>query len=220
MQASPVTSSASPDRLVPATRSKELGKDDFLQLLVTQLRHQDPLHPMDGTQFTAQLAQFSSLEQLTRMQSSLGDVLIAQMSTANLAATSLLGKTIKAAGDSVSVKDGKASPISYTLAQAAASVSIQIYDAKGVLVRTITKGSQPAGDQQIAWDATDDQGKTVPEGAYTVKAVATGPKGETVGITVYQTGKVSGVTYQGGVAYLLLGQQKVQMGQILEVFGS
>jgi flagellar basal-body rod modification protein FlgD len=220
MQTSSVSSSTPSGGLAPSTGSKELGQDAFMQLLVTQLRHQDPLNPMDSTQFTAQLAQFASLEQLSKANTSLGNLLIAQMSSTNLAATSLVGKTVKAAGDSVSVKEGKPSPISYTLPQDAASVVLQIYDANGAPIRTITKGAQSAGDQQVIWDGKDDQGKSVPDGTYTVKASATDANGKAVGVTVYQTGTVTGVKYEGGVAYLLIGEQKVQMGQVLQVYGS
>jgi flagellar basal-body rod modification protein FlgD len=220
MQTTPVSSSTTSGGLAPAIGAKELGQDAFLQLLVTQLRHQDPLNPMDSAQFTAQLAQFASLEQLTKANGSLGNLLVAQMSNTNLAATSLVGKTIKAAGDSVSVKDGQASPITYTLPQDTTSTVLQVYDANGVLVKTITKGAQSAGDQQVSWDGKDDQGRTVPDGTYTIKAAATGSKGEPVGVTLYQTGTVTGVKYEGGVAYLLIGEQKVQMGQVLQVYGA
>jgi flagellar basal-body rod modification protein FlgD len=224
MQAAPVTSSTttSPTTssgLAPATPSKELGQDAFLQLLVTQLRNQDPLNPMDSTQFTSQLAQFASLEQLTNANKSLQNVLVAQVANTNLAATSLVGKTIKAAGDTINVKEGKVSPITYTLPQDASSVVLQAYDANGALVKTINKGAQAAGDQQAIWDGTDDQGRKVPDGTYTVKAVATGSQGESIGVTLYQTGTVTGVKYESGVAYLLLGEQKVQMGQVLQVYG-
>lgn len=219
MQATPVTSSTPGGGLAPTAPAKELGQDAFLQLLVTQLRHQDPLNPMDSTQFTAQLAQFASLEQLTQANKSLENVLIAQVANTNLAATSLVGKTIKAAGDTVNVQGGQASPITYTLPQDASSVVLQVYDANGALVKTINNGAQKAGDQQTVWDGTDDQGRTVSDGTYTVKAVATGSQGEVIGVTHYQTGTVTGVRYEGGVAYLLLGEQKVQMGQVLQVYG-
>ena len=220
VQPAPITSSTSPGGTTSVTGSSTLGTDAFLQLLMTQLRYQDPLSPMDSTQFTAQLAQFSTLEQLTTVNSTLNNLLLTQMSATNLAATNLLGKTIKAAGDSVSVKAGSSSPISYTLAQDAASVVLQIYDANGALVKTMTKGAQPAGDQQVIWDATDDQGRTVADGTYKVKVTATNSKAESVGVTLYQTGTVTGVTYQNGIPYLLLGQQKVQMGQLIEVLGT
>ncbi|MBW1702547.1 MAG: flagellar hook assembly protein FlgD, partial [Deltaproteobacteria bacterium] len=78
-----------------------LGKDAFLNLLVTQLRHQDPLSPMESTQFTAQLAQFSSLEQLSSVNENLGILRIYQASINNSQAVGFIGKTVKASGDSV-----------------------------------------------------------------------------------------------------------------------
>lgn len=77
---------------------KSLGKDDFLKLLVTQIRNQDPLKPMEGTEFTAQLAQFSSLEQLSNMSKGIDDLLLFQGSLQNTLTTDLIGKQVKVAG--------------------------------------------------------------------------------------------------------------------------
>ena len=82
----------------PAEAVKTLGKDDFLKLFITQLQAQDPLKPMDGTEFTAQMAQFSSLEQLSNMSSGIDKLLLFQGSLQNTLTTGLIGKQVKVAG--------------------------------------------------------------------------------------------------------------------------
>jgi len=93
-----------------------LGKDDFLNLLITQLQNQDPLSPMDSTEFSAQLAQFSSLEQLSNVNENLETLLLYQGSLNNSQAVSFIGKTITASGDSVLITDGIPDNIHFELA--------------------------------------------------------------------------------------------------------
>lgn len=82
--------------------NKRLGKDDFLKLFTSQLKYQDPLKPLESTEFTAQMAQFSSLEQLFNLNSSMERLVAYQMSLNNGFATSLIGKTVKTTDDAVS----------------------------------------------------------------------------------------------------------------------
>jgi len=86
--------------------SKTMGKEDFLRLFTTQLKAQDPLNPMDSTQFTAQLAQFSSLEQLTNINTSLANMVSSQYSLQNVMATGMIGKEVQLANDEVHAVTG------------------------------------------------------------------------------------------------------------------
>jgi flagellar basal-body rod modification protein FlgD len=92
-----------------------MGKDDFLHLLVTQLKAQDPLNPMDSTAFTAQLAQFSSLEQLQNINSTLGTLNASQAESTNSQAVQFIGKTITAVGDSLEVRNGQSEDLHFSL---------------------------------------------------------------------------------------------------------
>ena len=105
---------------VPAQDKTTLGKDDFLKLFVAQLQNQDPLSPMESTEFTSQLAQFSSLEQLTNMNQNLDYLLMYQASMNNAEAINFIGSTVKASGNSISVKDGESDQIQFDLAADAA----------------------------------------------------------------------------------------------------
>ena len=194
-----------------------LGKDDFLKLLVSQLKNQDPLNPMESTEFTAQLAQFSSLEQLTNMNKNLDYLLLYQTSINNAQAVGFIGKTVKAEGNSITVKDGTSDQVQFDLAGDAAGVNVFIYDASDNLIKTINCGALNDGEQSIEWDGTNDDGETVSDGTYTFEVSARDGSGDTIKASTYMTVKVTGVTFKDGNAYLLAGDTEISMNDIIEV---
>ena len=104
--------------------SQELGKDDFLTMLITQLQNQDPLNPTDSVEYTAQLAQFSSLEQLSNVNQNLEYLQMFQASINNAQAVSFIGKEITALGDGIQVTDGVAEACEFRLSADASGVTI------------------------------------------------------------------------------------------------
>ena len=149
-----------------------LGKDDFLTLLVTQLQHQDPLNPQDSTEFTAQLAQFSSLEQLGNVNDNLEYLKLAMSSANNTEAVSLIGKQIIAAGNSIQLDDGAGVACNFELAGDTSAVAVNIYDTNGNFIRAFEGGALNAGAHALEWDGKDSEGKSVPDGAYTFEVLA------------------------------------------------
>ena len=140
------------------TRSPQtqvMGKDDFLHLLVAQLQAQDPLNPMDSTGFTAQLAQFSSLEQLQNINDALGTMGTSQAVQTNSQAVGFIGRQVTAIGDRVQVVDGQSSALQVNLEQDAAAVHVKLYDMNGSFVRDFETGPQAAGQAGLTWDGMD-----------------------------------------------------------------
>ena len=194
-----------------------LGKDDFLNLLITQLQNQDPLSPMDSTEFSAQLAQFSSLEQLSNVNDNLETMQLFQASLNNSQAVAFIGKSIKASGDSFLMTEGIADEIPFELAGDAEDVYINIYDAGGNFVATQQEGSLKAGAHTASWDGTDHEGNKLSDGVYHFEIMAVDVNNEMVDATTFTTGKVSGVTYKNGSSYLLSGEQMIPLGNVIEV---
>ena len=194
-----------------------LGKEDFLKLLVAQLANQNPLNPMESTEFTAQLAQFSSLEQLTNMNKNLDYLRLYQASINNAQAVNFIGKTVKASGNSINVKDGALNQIQFNLAGDAADVNVYVYDSSDNLVKTINCGSLSDGEQSIEWDGANDDGETVSDGTYTFEVSATDANGETIEASTYMTVEVTGVAFKEGNAFLLAGDIEISMSDIIEV---
>lgn len=194
-----------------------LGKDDFLSLLITQLQYQDPINPMDSTEFTAQLAQFSTLEQLNNVNSNLELSQLYQASINNSQAVGFIGKTVNAFGNMASVADGVADSITFKLAKDASDVIVHIYNSDGNLIRTIQPGALKSGEHNLEWDGADNDGNEVPDATYTFEVVATDSAGNPVSATTFITALVSGVSFRDNTTYLLAGNQEVPIGSVFKV---
>ncbi len=194
-----------------------MGKDDFLRLLVAQLQSQDPMNPMESTDFTAQLAQFSSLEQLQNINTSLGGIGTSQSVLTNSQAVSFIGKTITAIGDTIDVTGGQSQDLQFSLDADAVGSYLRVYDQQGNFIRQIETGGLATGQNSVAWDGMDYLGGQVPDGTYSFEVEAIDELGNTVPSTQYMTGEVTGVHFQNGVAYLQCDNREIAMGNVVNV---
>ncbi len=196
-----------------------MGKDEFLKLLTVQLKYQNPLDPMQNTEFLAQLAQFTSLEQLMNMNGNLQANFLMTQSLNNSSATGFIGKTLRASGNSVYLAKEGDTTLHYNL-DSSAKVEVKIYDEDGNLIRTISSESwQGAGDKEIVWDGKDSNGNRKTDGTYTFKVEAVDADGNDIGVTSYIEGLVTGVKFESGAAVFLLGEIEVDFANILEIKG-
>jgi len=198
--------------------SDVLGKDDFLQLLVTQLQNQDPLNPMDSTEFSAQLAQFSSLEQLYNVNDNLNGLGANQLTMNNTQTILMIGKTTWAYGNIVQKTDSSAVDIHFGLGGNAVETVVNIYNAQGDFIKTISAGTMDAGDHSVAWDGTDSEGRTVTDGYYQFEVLAGDAEGRSVATETFIVGVVTGVTFNdNGIAHLLVNDMSIPMNSIVHV---
>lgn len=210
------TTTVSPGAALGA--AKENPKETFMKLLVAQLEHQNPLEPMDNTQFTAQLAQFTSLEQLQAMNAHLSALMSTQATTQGLQATALIGKEVQAQGNTTRIqKNGEATPLQYTLAADSAKVQINVLDQAGNVIRTVEASGQKAGSQQLTWNGKDAQGKVLPEGDYRFTVSAQDKAGNSVGVEALLKGTVEGITYDGNHPYLVVGGNRVEITALTNI---
>lgn len=146
-----------------------MGKEDFLTLLVAQLKNQDPLNPDDPTEFTAQLAQFSSLEQLYNLNDSMQGLAVAQTNSERLSALSLIGQSVSYNGSAFTF-DGNPVEVGYQLDGTAANVTLSIQNETGQTVSTLQAAPTElgAGNHFITWDGTDQNGNPVANGQYKI----------------------------------------------------
>ena len=179
---------------------KTLDRDDFMTLFITQMQHQDPLEPMDSTEMASQLAQFSNMEATMKMSDSMEKLLEYQTSQNNLQLLTLIGKEVQGSGNTMGVVEGKVSTTQYTLADAADSCRIEIYDAAGKMADTVELGYVASGIQDFTWDATTPSGTVVADGQYTYNVVAINALGQKVDVDYRSTGVVTGVNFDGGKA--------------------
>ncbi len=189
--------------------------ESFLKLLVTQLKNQDPLDPMDATQFTAQLAQFASVEQAIKTNKNLESLIGMTKSGQVSAAVSYIGKIIEAEGNKAPLANGKAE-FSYTLDEPAALVSVTVFDANGRAVLSTT-GEITMGTHEFVWNGVDAQGNTRPDGVYTLGVGAVDKEGIQIGVMTRFKGLVDGADTSDDIIKLTVGGVAVPMDKILSV---
>ena len=184
--------------------AKPLDREAFLKLLVAQMKNQDPLKPMEGTEFVSQLSQFAMVEQAISQSKGL-DNLSAQLGgIANNDAASLAGKTVTMRGKTMAFDGITAVKSAVTLSGPAASVSAEVVDASGKVVRTIDIGSRPGGVTSIIWDGKDANGISAAKGTYTLRVKATTAEGKPVSVTQDVTGTVTKISFEKGYPELTL----------------
>lgn len=214
-------SSASQERTAGTGSTSALGKDQFLKLLTAQLSNQDPLSPMDSQDFAAQLAQFSTVEQLENIGTRLDTLLVAQASANQMNATSLVGRSVRYAADHVALAaDGAPAEFQVQLGADAVDVVAVVTDANGRVVRTLDLGAHAQGATTASWDGRDANGAAAPAGSYTVTISAEDADGAAVTAATTVRGTVSGVTFENGSAELLIGTSRVPLADVTEILSN
>lgn len=184
--------------------AQQLGKNEFLKLLTAQLQNQDPLKPQDNSQFVAELAQFSNLEQTVGINDRLDALALQTQGLQNSNIVDMVGSKATVRGSMVTAAgSGAPVPVRFTLDGDADKVSIAIADLNGKVVRRIDLGDRKNGLTNITWDGKSDAGLVQPAGTYTVAVTA--KKGEkSVSVTQETSGKVKSVSFDKGYPVLQL----------------
>ncbi len=193
-------------------------KNMFLNLLVKQLQYQDPLNPVENTEFTAQLAQFSQLESLSEMNSNIELMAQFQNSMNSMQAASFIGKQVNATGNTINFT-GAETTIDFNLQDNASLVTVTIYNSSGSAVRTMDMRGVQQGDVSCVWDGRNNNGEVLSPGTYYFGIHATGLTGAPVGSTSYANGTVTGVTFENGTIYLQVGDKKITLADITRITG-
>lgn len=201
------------------TPGGDMGKDQFMQLLIAQLQNQDPTSPMDGSQMAAQLAQFSSLEQLQNInttltsQSTSDGTLLGAIQASSAIAT--IGHTVTAVGNGVQLGGTNgATSVTMSLAANAVSGTLHIYNSAGNEVGTKALGAMNAGQQTISLDGATNG---LPDGAYTYSIDAKDTAGAAVTATTYVTGKVDGISTGSNGLVLTAGGISIPYANVVSI---
>lgn len=195
------------------------SREDFLNLLVAQLQHQDPLQPMEGTEFVTQLAQFSSVEQLLQINERLGLIEVGQASAVNSQAASLVGRQVTVRADAVQVTeqhvDDGSAPIRIELDGEAESVTVTITDELGRVVGTVSAESLGPGSHELAWN-----GELPAPGTYRLSVDARDASGASVDGRGLLSATVTEVSFEHGYPELLIDDIRVRLADIVSVGAS
>lgn len=196
------------------TKKATVDYESFLKLLTAQLRNQDPLAPMDATQFMTQLAQLSTVEQSMKSNETLTQVLDTLKSSGMRMDMAFLGRKVEVASNSLPLVDGKADT-AYTVAGTPASVKIEVLNAAGNVVQTAA-GALQTGRQTYSWNGKTAAGATAPDGLYTVRITAKDKEGKALDTASVLSDTVSEVrTVDGATQFVLKSGATVAASSVL-----
>jgi len=182
----------------PKKASDQLGQTEFLDLMITQLKNQDPFSPMENGDFISQMAQFSSVTGLAELQQSFDKLATSLQSNQALQASSLVGRTVLVPSAAGTLSSGGTIRGAVELSASSGAVGVTIQDASGQVLRRLELGPQSAGDVYFNWDGIADNGQPAPAGRYFVSADAE-INGDVVALETLMSASVDSVTLgQGG----------------------
>lgn len=201
------------------TPSNELGKDAFLQLMAAQMSYQNPLEPMENTQFLAQMAQFSALEQMQNVAKGMETLALTQTAATNSQMVNLIGKRVISPGDSFTLDGQNPVDLRYSLKDAPKEpLELWVSDGKGTLLRRVDLQNVTAGLNSVRFDGRAADGTALSAGNYTY-AIRT-KSGKTVAdLTTYANNLVDSVAFQGQSITLKSGGRTITLADVSEVIG-
>lgn len=212
-----------PNWVDPAKKARQVGKnqldkDAFLNLLLTQMKNQDPTNPMKSHEMAAQLAQFTSLEKLTGINDGIENLTKAQTPNQNFEALNFIGKIVSGDGAKIlrtSQEDGH--DIKFSLMNDAQTAKLNIKDETGMVVRTLTVNTLKAGKNEVYWNGTLEDGTQARPGEYSVEIDAVGSNGAKLHAETKFEGKITGVNITAGGPVLMLGKQQISMADVTKI---
>lgn len=212
----PPTTTAKPPANSETSRKSLAGDlSQFLNLLTTQLKYQDPLSPMDSTQFTQQLAQFASVEQGIQQNKNLESLIGLTKATQISTGVSYIGRTIEADTNVGALVNGR-SEFLYNVSKTAQQTAITVRDAKGQVVVS-KQGETSVGSHNFVWDGKDANGNKMPDGPYTVTVSAIDANKAPIPVATHMLGRVEGVVTSDGTVNVLVGGVAIPLDKILSV---
>jgi len=194
-----------------------MGKDDFLKLLIAQLSAQDPLDPMGAQDFSAQLAQFSGLEQMTNVNSNLEILQKLQTASQNNSSLNLIGKIVESDGNVFNHSVNSSETLSYSLAGDAESVRIDIFDIVGSQIDMVRVDNQRQGKNSASWDGNDKHGNSLPAGTYSFTVKADNQAGAPIAVDTFSSGLVTDVVFGGDETYAIVNGIELPISTIKRV---
>lgn len=200
--------------------SQDLGEQEFLKLLMTQISNQDPLNPMETEQFMNQITAMNSLQQQISANARLDDLVMAMGALNNETAVNLVGKTVVVEGNSFPHEAGETEALSFSLPKEAATATITVTDGNGKVVAVLQPEDLPAGEQTMSWDGLDETtGNPVPEGTYSFRIAAKDADENPIAVKTFVQGVVDELRFDTGSPEVVVGGQVFQLAAITRVIG-
>lgn len=205
----------------PREIKKTLGKDDFLRIMITQMRHQDPTSPFKPDQMAAQMAQFASVEQLSNMNQSLQKMSSQNNPLEKLAMTNMIGKVVTVDRERFSHTEGQSESLAFVLPADAAEVKAEVVSENGETVFSKDLGPTKAGESSFAWDGAKMNTLPAKAGTYVLRVEAKDASGQSLNTNPQTQARIVGVSFEGAEPVFLVGdakrQEKITLRNIVRV---
>ncbi len=213
---------ADPNWVDPAKMRKvggdNLDKDAFMKLMLAQIKHQDPMNPMESHDMAAQLAQFSQLEQLTNLNGTVTDMAAGQKPAAEFQALNFIGKSVNVDTSRVIRSKGDINhEIRFRLPADAKEMKIVVKDLAGKIIKTFDKTDVKQGDMKFSWVGNTDDGDIAPAGEYKFTVEAKSETGQKLHVATAFKGKVTGLNFTKEGPVLMVGDQSFKINDIQKI---
>ena len=195
---------------------KELDKEAFLELLVTQLKNQDPLEPLKDREFIAQMTQLSTLEQITNMSESVQKFVESSASLYRAQVSSMVGKYAVVKSNILELKNGMTQTQIFKLDEPS-HVILKIYDENGKVVREEDLGNLEAGMQTFLWDGRNSDGVSLPDGKYTFNLYSVESDGNLSEILAMDGGEIEAIQFRDNDVYVMINNNFYPLNSIIEI---
>lgn len=212
-----INGAAAAAQSAPSKAGGQVSRDDFMKLLIAQLRNQDPLSPMDNQEFAVQLAQFNSLEQLIGLNEKFDSLATQQGRATQFNSAALIGKQVAGNGNKINLDGSGNANLHYVLGANAAKVTVKVLNSAGLVVREIAVGSQNAGAQSAIWDGKNSLGQSLPAGVYSFEVSALDSAGKSLPVIKQVRGVVTGVNLEGPEPILEIGQLRISLSAVTAI---
>lgn len=207
-----------PSKKIRAVGNDKMDKDAFMKMMMAQMKNQDPTNPLKSHELAAQLAQFSSVEQMQNINSNLQDIKQGQKPIESFQALNFIGKSV--AGDSSKIqrnKGDKFHDFSFQLGQPAKEMNLRIRNSMGEIVRSVNLKDLKQGANEWTWNGQDDRGNSLPVGDYTIFSEAKDLQGKKIAVQSSFEGLITGVNYTPEGPVLLVGNQSVKLRDVKKI---
>lgn len=220
-----ITTSSTSSSMMQSQSSAESGisdvektKNQFLQLLITQLKYQDPLSPADSSQFTAQMMSMGQLEQLFDLNQNMASLAASQQGSMIAQYAGMVGKQALASGNLFQVDGTNRGSMQFKIDKIPASTAVNVFDGYGNLVRQFNINVTQTGEQVVYFDGKNSQGNDLADGYYSFQVQALAPTGEGIPTTTYSTGAISSIRLDNGSPVFQMGDNDLGLIDIYKIY--
>lgn len=204
-----------PSKKMRGVGSSAMDKDAFFKLLITQLKYQDPSNPLKNHEMAAQLAQFSGLEQMSNINTTLKEMKQGNKPIEQFQALNMIGKEISGDSTKISRSDlDKEHEVKFNLPADTKETEVKIFNAKKEIVRTLKFPQLKMGENKFTWNGVDEKGNKAKPGDYKAEISAVGAAGQKINVKTDFTGIVTGMSFSPEGPVLQVGKQNVRLKDI------